>query len=149
MWNDKKEIRDPHKVEATLEILTRSPHNRILLRYNCFGRILLERLRALSEMLASDGESFDCLFSLTRRASCFESLQMVMRTVYNFLPSLHHASWLALESVFASNTSTVLENLCSVFAEPPWYELSFHFTLATRARATWSARSTARWSCRR
>ena len=120
MWNDKKEMRYPHKVEATVEILARSPHNRILLRYNGFGRILLERLRALSEMLASDNESFDCLSPFTHRmSSCFESLQTVMRTVYNFLPSLHHASWIALESIF-SNTASVLENLCSVFAEPPW-----------------------------
>ena len=53
MWRDNKEMRDAHKVEVVIEILSRSPHNRVLLRYNAFGRILLIHLKSLSNRIAA------------------------------------------------------------------------------------------------
>ena len=123
MWRDKKEMRCPHTVEAVIEILSRSPHNRVLLRYNDFGRILLTRLKTLSGEIASlsaSDESWLSPSSLTPSSSLLESLQTVTRTIYNFLPHLDHAAWLTQEGVFTPGASNLLGSLCSLFEAPPW-----------------------------
>lgn len=66
MWRDKKEMRCSHTIEVVIEILSRSPHNRVLLRYNDFGRILLIRLKSLSSEIAAlsaSDESYIAPFS--------------------------------------------------------------------------------------
>ena len=50
---DYSTVRDFHKIERMIEIITRSPHNRVLLRCNQFQSVLLGWSNDLSNALSS------------------------------------------------------------------------------------------------
>lgn len=130
--NDNKEIRDIHKIENTLEILTRSPHNRfrlfslfinsVLLRYNHFEEILLKWLGDSSKTITAiaTGESINLEDS-------YLSLCNVMHIVYNFTPTLDTCSWFTLKGAFSSQSSNLLPNVNRVFGDLIWFVFGGHF----------------------
>lgn len=111
MSSEKKFIRDVHKIEAVLETLSRSPHNRVLLRYNQFSSVLLGWFNDVSSSLTNLATSDEGLQDV------FISLQNLVSVVYNFLPSLNTASWLTLNSAFNTESTNLLPILNSVFGE--------------------------------
>lgn len=111
MSSNKKSIRDIHKVEAVLETLSRSPHNRVLLRYNQFSSVLLGWFNDIAASLTTLATSDEGLHDT------FISLKNLVSVVYNFLPSLNTASWLTLNSAFSKESSNLLPILNSVFGD--------------------------------
>ena len=127
---DYSTVRDFHKIERMIEIITRSPHNRVLLRCNQFQSVLLgwsnDLSNALSSFVSADG-SF--IASNDKVENTFLSLKNLIAIIYNFLPSLEKATWLTLPSAFHSTSSNLLPTLKSVFGSFTKY--AFIFLLLT------------------
>ena len=126
MMSENKEIRDVHKIENTLEILTRSPHNRfflmfgfinsVLLRYNHFEEILLKWLGECSKTITAiaTGEAISL-------EDAYLSLCNIMHIIYNFMPTLETCSWFTLKGAFSEQASNLLSNINHIFGSLVWY----------------------------
>ena len=111
MLPEQQSIQDIHRIEAAFEILTRSPHNRVLLRYVQFHTVIYQVLSQCSSILSS---------METSSTDCYETLFNVLRILNNFLPTLDHCRWLTLPSPFEGTPTSILPELSSVFGSLDW-----------------------------
>ena len=111
MLPEQQGIQDINRISAAIEILSRSPHNRVLLRYTQIHSIIFQVLAQCSSILSiMENDNFNC----------YNTLSHMLRILNNFHPILNHCNWLTLVGPFQAVPSNVLPELDSVFGPLDW-----------------------------